>query len=183
MSTEDQDRLILRGALPAELGVSSETVRRWMRDGKLPKPDVDLSLRTRGWKLSTLRAAGLGIKSAPIVVPNEQTMPASSQPRKRPRRRAEVPDPIPVPHADGRCSLYRHYDAFGRLLYVGISLSAVERLARHRVESHWVSHIARIEITAYGSRNDAVLAERRAIMRESPAHNILHARKSNKAQA
>lgn len=69
MSTEDQDRLIMRGELHDELGVTSETVRRWMRDGKLPKPDVDLSLRTRGWKLSTLRAAGLNLPSASASPP------------------------------------------------------------------------------------------------------------------
>lgn len=69
MNTQDQDRLILRGALPGELGVCSETVRRWMRDGKLPPPDVDLSLRTRGWKLSTLRAAGLNLPSASASPP------------------------------------------------------------------------------------------------------------------
>lgn len=78
MSAEDQDRLILRGALPAELGVSSETVRRWMRDGKLPKPDVDLSLRTRGWKLSTLRAAGLNLPSAATSPPRPAELLAAA---------------------------------------------------------------------------------------------------------
>ena len=33
--------------------------------------------------------------------------------------------------------LYRHWDAEGRLLYIGISRSAVERLAGHRNNSHW----------------------------------------------
>jgi predicted DNA-binding transcriptional regulator AlpA len=41
--------------------VCSETIRRYMRDEKLPKPDVELSRRTMGWKLSTLRAAGINL--------------------------------------------------------------------------------------------------------------------------
>lgn len=55
------DRVIYRAELPGLMQVTSETVRRWIRDNKLPKPDVDLSQRTRGWRLSTLHAAGIGI--------------------------------------------------------------------------------------------------------------------------
>ncbi len=55
------DRVIWRGELAALLGVGSECVRRYIKDGKIPKPDVDLSLRTRGWRLSTLRKAGIGL--------------------------------------------------------------------------------------------------------------------------
>lgn len=69
MTTIDQDRLILRGDLPEELGVCSETVRRWMKAKKLPPPDVDLSQRTRGWRLSTLRAAGINLPSASASQP------------------------------------------------------------------------------------------------------------------
>lgn len=55
------DPVIWRGDLPARLNVTSETVRRMIKDNKLPKPDVDLSLRTRGWKISTLRKAGINL--------------------------------------------------------------------------------------------------------------------------
>jgi predicted DNA-binding transcriptional regulator AlpA len=58
-SIEITDRVIWRRELQAATCVSSETVRRWMRDGKLPAPDVNLSHRTRGWRMSTLRAAGI----------------------------------------------------------------------------------------------------------------------------
>ena len=58
----EPDRLILRSELRAMLGdVSGETLRRWARDGKLPPPDVMLSRRTQGWRLSTLRASGIGV--------------------------------------------------------------------------------------------------------------------------
>jgi len=58
-----EDRIIWRRDLRAMLGgVSDETVRRWLKDGKFPKPDVDLSQRTRGWHLSTLRRAGIKLR-------------------------------------------------------------------------------------------------------------------------
>jgi len=64
------DRVIWRRDLRAALcGVSDETLRRWMKQGKLPKPDVDLSLRTRGWRLSTLRRAGIKLAAANLPTP------------------------------------------------------------------------------------------------------------------
>lgn len=58
---KETDRIIWRKDLQTGLGVCSETMRRWLRDKKLPEPDVDLSRRTRGWRLSTLRAHGINI--------------------------------------------------------------------------------------------------------------------------
>jgi hypothetical protein len=55
------DRVIWRPDLQREMRVGGETVRRWIIAGKLPKPDVDLSRRTKGWRLSTLRAAGINL--------------------------------------------------------------------------------------------------------------------------
>jgi len=58
----DDDRVIWRSELRELMNkVSSETIRRWLRDGKIPKPDVQLSRKSQGWKLSTLRAHGLPI--------------------------------------------------------------------------------------------------------------------------
>lgn len=56
-----EDRLVWRAELCEKLDVGSEAVRRWIKAGKLPKPDVAISLRTRCWKLSTLRAHGVGL--------------------------------------------------------------------------------------------------------------------------
>lgn len=58
---ETPDRVVWRRELQAAASVSSETVRRWMKDGKLPLPDVNLSHRTKGWRVSTLRAAGINL--------------------------------------------------------------------------------------------------------------------------
>jgi len=59
--SQQQDPIIWRADLPAMLRVSSETVRKYLKAKKLPPPDVDLSLKARGWKLSTLRAAGINL--------------------------------------------------------------------------------------------------------------------------
>lgn len=61
VTSTEIDRVIWRADLPKVLDVSSETIRRYIKEEKLPPPDVDLSLRTRGWRVSTLRAAGINI--------------------------------------------------------------------------------------------------------------------------
>lgn len=58
----DDDRTIYRKELMAALNVtSSETIRRWLKSERLPPPDVNLSQRTQGWRVSTLRAAGINL--------------------------------------------------------------------------------------------------------------------------
>lgn len=60
--SEKQDRVIYRDELKTLAnGVCSQTIRRWLKSGKLPAPDVAISLRTKGWRLSTLQAAGIGL--------------------------------------------------------------------------------------------------------------------------
>ena len=61
MSDNQQDRVIYRPQLQQMLSVSSETVRRWMKEGRLPQPDVAMSRKTLGWRLSTLHNAGIGL--------------------------------------------------------------------------------------------------------------------------
>lgn len=71
-----------------------------------------------------------------------------------------------------RTALYRHFDAAGQLLYVGISLSAVQRLGQHRDTAGWYGLIKRVEIEWLPGRLEALHAEAVAIARESPVHNI-----------
>ena len=68
--------------------------------------------------------------------------------------------------------LYRHFDAAGVLLYVGISLSTVHRLSQHRDDSHWFDQIKRVEIEHFPTRKQAEIAEQVAILTEAPLHNI-----------
>jgi excinuclease UvrABC nuclease subunit len=69
--------------------------------------------------------------------------------------------------------LYRHFDAGGRLLYVGISLSALKRLSQHRKAAHWFASIANVTIETFPSRQKAVAAENLAIKTENPKWNTM----------
>lgn len=71
----------------------------------------------------------------------------------------------------GRTALYRHFDAAGSLLYVGISLSAVQRLAQHKSTSAWFSQIARVDVEWLDTREAALAAEAAAIVAENPRCN------------
>lgn len=68
-------------------------------------------------------------------------------------------------------NLYRHFDRAGTLLYVGISLSAVARLAQHMAASAWRGDISRVEIQTLESREVALREEARAIRLEAPVWN------------
>lgn len=68
--------------------------------------------------------------------------------------------------------LYRHFSKSNELLYVGISLSAVQRLSQHKDHSHWFSNISRVEIQHFLTRQEALDAEREAIQKEQPICNI-----------
>ena len=61
MLTPHNDPIIWRNELQRELEVSSETIRRWERGNKLPAPDIDISRKRRGWRLSTLRKFGINL--------------------------------------------------------------------------------------------------------------------------
>lgn len=70
-----------------------------------------------------------------------------------------------------RTALYRHFDADGKLLYVGVSLNAVARLSQHKLNAGWFGQIASVTIEWLGSRHAALDAELRAIRTETPAWN------------
>lgn len=61
IQTRPGDRVIWRSELRRALGVSEDTIRRWLKADKLPRPDVHLSQRSLGWKVSTLQAAGINL--------------------------------------------------------------------------------------------------------------------------
>jgi predicted DNA-binding transcriptional regulator AlpA len=85
------------------------------------------------------------------------------------------PNPAPRDYSGSSVfHLYRHFDAEGRLLYVGVSLSALNRLAAHKMHSKWYWKIARVEITNYGTRQASLNAEYEAIVNEKPMFNIVH---------
>lgn len=71
-----------------------------------------------------------------------------------------------------RTALYRHYDANNELLYVGISLSAVNRLQGHKRSAEWYDDIAFMSVEYFSTRAEAEAAETKAIREERPRHNI-----------
>lgn len=56
-----EDRVLMRADIMKRLNCSRETLRQWIKNNKLPKPDVAISRKTMGWKISTLAAAGINI--------------------------------------------------------------------------------------------------------------------------
>ena len=71
--------------------------------------------------------------------------------------------------------LYRHFNAEGTLLYVGISASAMGRLSQHKgAQYKWTQDITKITVEKCASRGDALRAEKKAIKNESPLHNVQH---------
>lgn len=76
-----------------------------------------------------------------------------------------------------RPKLYRHYDSKGRLLYVGISTSVLNRIMSHKSSSHWYDRIAKITIQNFKNMEELLLAERKAIKKEKPRFNLTHSEK------
>lgn len=68
--------------------------------------------------------------------------------------------------------LYRHFDADGKLLYVGISFCAVLRLSQHRTNAGWYDDIVSVTIEKFATREEVLEAEKKAIQTENPVHNI-----------
>jgi predicted GIY-YIG superfamily endonuclease len=74
-----------------------------------------------------------------------------------------------------KCALYRHFNAAGELLYVGISLSPTTRLYQHRSGARWFREISSVTVEWFDCRQFAETAERQAIKSEKPRYNIAHA--------
>lgn len=70
-----------------------------------------------------------------------------------------------------RTALYRHFDADGSLLWVGVTANPFLRLAGHMSTSDWRDSVARVEIERFDSRGAAEAAETQAILSERPRFN------------
>lgn len=71
-----------------------------------------------------------------------------------------------------KTALYRHFNADGVLLYVGISLNAVQRLSQHRFGAKWFVQISRVDVEWLDDRASALAAEAIAIAQEDPVWNM-----------
>jgi Arm DNA-binding domain len=80
------------------------------------------------------------------------------------------------------CYLYRHFDPNGELLYVGISLHALNRQDQHFKEAGWRRSIYQIVIEPFETREQALAAEEFAIRNEFPKFNGIHNRRRHPYQ-
>jgi len=80
------------------------------------------------------------------------------------------------------CTLYRHFDASGLLLYIGISLNPFQRTTKHRA-SEWFGEIASITLQHFPSQAAAEEAERLAIQTENPKYNKQRAKPHTRERA
>lgn len=78
----------------------------------------------------------------------------------------------PRPRRQATCVLYRHFDAEGTLLYVGISIQPAARIYQHDRTSHWFDRVRRIELEHFQTIAEAAAAERTAIQAENPRYNV-----------
>lgn len=81
-----------------------------------------------------------------------------------------LPDSNAIPEDN---ALYRHYDATGRLLYVGITNNPGSRWKGHRDKPWWL-YVDTTRIERFGSRAEVEAAEAAAIKAERPWWNITH---------
>jgi prevent-host-death family protein len=71
-------------------------------------------------------------------------------------------------------AVYRHFNAAGRLLYIGMTDEPLRRNEQHAFDKPWWSEVATTELAWYPTREAAAEAEIAAIKAEDPLHNRLH---------
>jgi predicted GIY-YIG superfamily endonuclease len=86
--------------------------------------------------------------------------------KTQPKRKSAINSDSPLP-----TYLYRHFDANGVLLYIGVSLSFINRLQQHEDSSFWANQIRVVKAELFSNRRAAIEAETEAIREERPKHN------------
>lgn len=85
--------------------------------------------------------------------------------------RVEIIEPEPSTPCKEGFWLYRHYDADGALLYVGMTHDFHQRQKQHRLAAAWFHAVARITAERHESERAVLNAEYLAIINEKPLHN------------
>lgn len=80
-------------------------------------------------------------------------------------------------------TLYRFFDAEGRLLYVGRTINPGRRWREHERHADWFADVATATRVAYPDADDLADAEIAAIQTERPLHNVAHAVREKRARA
>jgi predicted GIY-YIG superfamily endonuclease len=71
-----------------------------------------------------------------------------------------------------RWNLYRCFDADDQLLYIGQTANWTKRRQHHASQSSWWPLVDRVEMQSDMEKAEALEAERLAIFREQPIHNV-----------
>lgn len=79
-------------------------------------------------------------------------------------------------------ALYRFYDHDDDLLYVGITMDPPARFRSHRQTKDWWGDVACIRLEQFGSRTQALDAEKCAIKKEHPRYNVQHSERMPMAE-
>lgn len=85
----------------------------------------------------------------------------------------EVTGSLPTRPAPGYTAVYRFYDAADALLYIGICDEPLKRWYTHAVDKSWWPEVVRFRVAWFPSRDEAIEAEREAIIAEKPLHNVV----------
>lgn len=87
-----------------------------------------------------------------------------------------APDAIPPKAWERPTALYRFFDAQGEILYLGITKRLHRRMTEHARDyaETWWPLVAARSVEWHQTRSEAGRAEREAIKKEKPPHNVLH---------
>jgi predicted GIY-YIG superfamily endonuclease len=75
---------------------------------------------------------------------------------------------------DTPTSVYRYYDAEGRLIYVGVTSRGPQRQAQHAITAEWWPHVRAQDVEHYDNRETALRREKWLIERHRPPFNRQH---------
>lgn len=71
-------------------------------------------------------------------------------------------------------TLYKQYDSDGTLLYVGVTRDVHKRLIQHGCHSPWWKQVQLVKLEHFNSHDEAIKAERNAVINEKPLWNEIH---------
>lgn len=69
------------------------------------------------------------------------------------------------------CAVYRHLDADGDLLYVGVTNNPKRRIAEHKCRAVWADQFETVAVKWYKTRDEAIAVEAATIAEEGPTFN------------
>lgn len=80
-------------------------------------------------------------------------------------------------------SVYKYYDEYGILIYVGITSRGAKRQSEHNKDKSWWAHVASQTVEHFDSRGEALDHEEWLIVSHEPPFNTQHNRNQRSAMA